>query len=1144
MKIKEKLKPRSLSTSGRAGSKKSSEFSELHFGRKTDSDFEDDGGFSQFQELQQSFFNRRGRQGSDSGSHTAHRSGDPHEHTMEYNTAGGPVTTITRRVRSVVDKPGSAAGKHGKDHSNCEKCNKAQPDLFQTLALTHNKRSPSGDVWDGAGGPAGGGPLGGGNRPRYASESNLLRAPMKPMAPYGYSPSVQNVYLPNGATPHTMRRPFGGLGGPGGAGTVVPSNTCYVQWGTEVKKLSLPLAHPPYYDENSGLAGGDQDRSVALNNMRELHGLLVSLFPIAVTEEDLSSKKKVVYIKDENTGIFYELEDITDVKPRCFLSIRDYASAASGTLPHSKSGHGIYDKADGTPGSGTGPGMGRLGSGTGARPPLKLSVFQPVAPSGRTNSDGRGSAPLVHPKATGGGSQPAGLDQLDRERSSSFASRDQTGRGLGRGGGAQTLGRNFTAGSSIKAQNTSRTMATPPGPRISQNEDTISPETEGDVYLAKTPPGFLGIDQDDGSGDRDGTESGLGAKSSAVDRLNASRHTNESSNTRERIEKSSTILIRDQVGDSSAQNSKLDHIEGQLGDLTQLVGTLLASQKEKSKSSGGSKDNKEQEARIAAELETLEKLKYLFEQQLQNKSNSSQSSNATTSSTMMNIRHHNQYISTVNEKNRITFDQLCALRERTRHLRLELNQLKRAHANHVTASQLMIREASQKICAAIEAFAQHARKDEEARGKRTSALAQAWALHLATLDKLESEISEMELMLEKMRSDADHYSKFPPSNNQQRQELKTIWDRRVEQLTHSVQDTGILISKVKVDLLEFETQMGDLVRLGGGVGEGQRRLLKDGPERLALFIERIRLLNSRLSQLKTLEMEVLNFQLHVEDVSSLSRPQSTPPEVPLHLNIGSSESERLNIIGMGGADSRSSSLKRVGRGGRQPVKVSTSTAANRYNLDSTSTTNLDGSSLSLNNKSLSRSYGSLNNSNMYATNNTNNNVNNTSYSLFEQHSYSTNKDGKGSTVTSTRTAGSGGAQAEKDRTDLMMLMTDLDAFSPQMASLSQLTNQQSSKRKTSASQMKRKRAESTRDRRNDEFSGSILDTAYASDRDSKEVIRKNSSSMMNTSSSSKSTTRVVNRETVIDDYYSALHQLQRTNREHLSSSRGNLRRAN
>ena len=45
-----------------------------------------------------------------------------------------------------------------------------------------------------------------------------------------------------------------------------------------------------------------------------------------------------------------------------------------------------------------------------------------------------------------------------------------------------------------------------------------------------------------------------------------------------------------------------------------------------------------------------------------------------------------------------------------------------------------------RICSAIEAFSQHAKKEEEARGKRTSALAQAWALHLATLDKLESEI--------------------------------------------------------------------------------------------------------------------------------------------------------------------------------------------------------------------------------------------------------------------------------------------------------------------------------------------------------------------------------------------------------------------
>ena len=49
------------------------------------------------------------------------------------------------------------------------------------------QRTPSGDVWDGVNGGPGGNllnPLAGGNRPRYASESNLLRAPLKPMAPY------------------------------------------------------------------------------------------------------------------------------------------------------------------------------------------------------------------------------------------------------------------------------------------------------------------------------------------------------------------------------------------------------------------------------------------------------------------------------------------------------------------------------------------------------------------------------------------------------------------------------------------------------------------------------------------------------------------------------------------------------------------------------------------------------------------------------------------------------------------------------------------------------------------------------------------------------------------------------------------------
>ena len=44
----------------------------------------------------------------------------------------------TFQVRSVVDKPGTAAGKGSKDHSNCTKCNKAQPDAFQTIALGHD----------------------------------------------------------------------------------------------------------------------------------------------------------------------------------------------------------------------------------------------------------------------------------------------------------------------------------------------------------------------------------------------------------------------------------------------------------------------------------------------------------------------------------------------------------------------------------------------------------------------------------------------------------------------------------------------------------------------------------------------------------------------------------------------------------------------------------------------------------------------------------------------------------------------------------------------------------------------------------------------------------------------------------------------
>ena len=78
---------------------------------------------------------------------------------------------------------------------------------------------------------------------------------------------------------------------------------------------------------------------------------------------------------------------------------------------------------------------------------------------------------------------------------------------------------------------------------------------------------------------------------------------------------------------------------------------------------------------------------------------------------------------------------------------------------------------------------------------------------------------------------------------------------------------------ILVDLLEFEAQLGELVRLGGAVGDSQRKLMKDGPERLAGFIERIRSLSNHLATLKEIEFNSRETNL------SLNRPQSTPPEV-------------------------------------------------------------------------------------------------------------------------------------------------------------------------------------------------------------------------------------------------------------------------
>ena len=72
-------------------------------------------------------------------------------------------------------------------------------------------------------------------------------------------------------------------------------------------------------------------------------------------------------------------------------------------------------------------------------------------------------------------------------------------------------------------------------------------------------------------------------------------------------------------------------------------------------------------------------------------------------------------------------------------------------------------------------------------------------------------------------------------------------------------------------------------------------------------------------------------------------------------------------------------------------------------------------------------------------------------------------------------------------------------------------------------------------------SASILDTAYVTDKDDLEVIRNKTNMSSMSSSSSKNVTRTsrvstsrhrsTNREVLIDDYYSTVEQLQRSNRD-------------
>ena len=94
-----------------------------------------------------------------------------------------------------------------------------------------------------------------------------------------------------------------------------------------------------------------------------------------------------------------------------------------------------------------------------------------------------------------------------------------------------------------------------------------------------------------------------------------------------------------------------------------------------------------------------------------------------------------------------------------------------------------------------------------------------------------SSYSEMELMVEKIKSDADHYNKHGNIAGQFGQDggadFKAIWDRRIEQLTQSVQDTGLLISKVKgwyvtSELYAIQKYIHEVIRLcGRKKGDGE-----------------------------------------------------------------------------------------------------------------------------------------------------------------------------------------------------------------------------------------------------------------------------------------------------------------------------------
>ena len=93
--------------------------------------------------------------------------------------------------------------------------------------------------------------------------------------------------------------------------------------------------------------------------------------------------------------------------------------------------------------------------------------------------------------------------------------------------------------------------------------------------------------------------------------------------------------------------------------------------------------------------------------------------------------------------------------------------------------------------------------------------------------------------MEKIKSDADNYNKHGNLGQfgQDGADFKAIWDRRIEQLTQSVQDTGLLISKVKgtLQIQLANAQEFCLSKQGGNAQNTRRRGAFDVLKKFGFF---------------------------------------------------------------------------------------------------------------------------------------------------------------------------------------------------------------------------------------------------------------------------------------------------------------------